>query len=308
MINIRSKDLINLQRVGAGNFGTIYKKGDMVYKVYHEMVRTEYGLRKNPSLKVDRKHINMMMALDKKLKYTDLIKDVLFVDGKFGGVVLPYYDGDTLIKTMGDSISSKFEIAHQLVRNSKELTDNNIYPFDYKLKNIMLADGNVKFIDLDDYFTLITRIPYSFRKKDVVRSLDKTIKKYFNDNQDYPFSKSFVKLLGKTSKSTRSYQDIVYYISEKEKCFNYIFINDDVDFSKKMSLLRNTNYRIVYVYSGYDYNIIEENVRSLFDLGVNLYDVTPSLKMRVYLRSIMYDECIGLCENKVLNLKKKTNN
>ena len=101
MVSIKSKDLLDLKRVGAGNFGTIYKNGDKVYKIYHQMVRTEYdSFCPNPSLKLDKSRIIKYTKLDKKLLYTDLVKDIIYVDGKFGGVVMPYYDGETLLNTL----------------------------------------------------------------------------------------------------------------------------------------------------------------------------------------------------------------
>lgn len=306
MISLRREDLLKLDCIGAGNFGTIYKNGDFVYKVYKEMVKTEYGfLCKNPSLKLDKIRINRMMRLDRKLKYTDLVKDILFIDGKFGGVVLPYYEGETLVKTKDDFIKDKFDFAYQLVRNSEELTDNNIYPNDYKLNNIMVVGGDIKLIDLDDYFTLVCRIPYSFRKKDVVLALDETIKAYFGENCFYPFAKDVVKLLGKDLTSNYTYQDVTHYIDDKKKKYNYVFINEEVDFYKNIELLRNNDYRTVYVYSGYDYNLIGENIKNILNLGINLYDVTSSIKLKSYIQSIMYDECIGLKKDKVLNLKSK---
>ena len=169
----------------------------------------------------------------------------------------------------------------------------------------MLVDGQVKLIDLDDYFTLVTKIPFGFRKKDVVMSLDEIIKIYFNENIFYPFSSKFVESLGKSIKPNGSYESINHYIDEKKKKVNYIFIDDDIDFNKNMELLRSHNYRVIYVYSGSRYSQIEKKMKSAFDLGISLYDVTSSFNMRPYISSIMYDECLGIKGDKILSLKRK---
>lgn len=304
MVSIKSKDLLDLKRVGAGNFGTIYKNGDKVYKIYHQMVRTEYdSFCPNPSLKLDKSRIIKYTKLDKKLLYTDLVKDIIYVDGKFGGVVMPYYDGETLFKTLDQPIEQKVKVAYQLVRNSKELTDNNIYPFDYKLNNIMLVDGNVKFIDLDDTFTFFSKFPSPFRTKEVVKSLDKTIKTYFNDINTYPFTKKIIKKLSCNRQPNITYQELSQYIDDKSQKHNYLFIDSSVDTPTNMRLLKDSNYRTIYVYSGSDNELSEQNIKRLLEKTIDLYDVVSASMMRKYIRSINYNECIGLNDNKVLNLK-----
>lgn len=306
MVSLKSKDLLDLERVGAGNFGTVYKSGDKAYKIYHQMIRNDEDvLCPNPSLKLDKKRIYKYMKLDKKLLYTDLIKDIIYIDGKFGGIVLPYYDGETLLKTIDLPIEEKIETAYQIVRNSKELTDNNIYPFDYKLNNIMIVDGNVKFIDLDDIFTFFSKVASPFKTKEVVKDLDKTIKKYFNDTNYYPFDKKLVKLLSCNRTPNTTYKELSQYIKEKSKRYNYIFIDSTVDTAVNMRLLKDSNYRKIYVYSGSDNELSERNIKRIIEKRINLYDVVSASMMRKYIRSLNYDECIGFGNNKVLNLKHR---
>ena len=304
MVSIKSRDLLDLERVGAGNFGTIYKNNDDVYKIYHEKVRTEYDtFHPNPSLKLNKSRIARYMRLDKKLLYTDLIKDIIYIDGKFGGIVLPYYDGETLIKTLDRPVEEKIETAYQLVRNSKELTDNNIYPLDYKLNNIMLVDGNVKFIDLDDTFTFFTTIPSPFRKREVIKNLDKTIKTYFNDINLYPFTEEIIEALSCNRTINKSYKEIAQYISDKSKRHNYLFIEKTTDIKKNMHLIQNNDFRTIYVYNGPNTEISEMEIKRLLEENIDIYDIVSASMMRKYIRSIFYDECIGIRDDKVLNLK-----
>ena len=306
MVSITRKDLLKLERVGVGNFGTIYKNGDKVYKIYHEKVRTEYDtFRPNPSLKLDKAKINKYLKLDKKLLYTDLIKDIIYIDGKFSGVVLPYYNGETLCKTLELPVEEKIETAHQLVRNSKELTDNKIYPLDYKLNNIMLVDGNPKFIDLDDAFTFFQTFSFPTKTKEVVKNLDKTIKTYFNDTNYYPFNKKIIKLLAHNPTPNTNYEELSKYIESKSKRHNYIFIDSNIDTTVNMRLLKNPNFRTIYVYSGSNNELTERNIQEILEKRIDLYDVVSSNMMRKYIRSINYDECISLSKDKNLYLKKK---
>ena len=123
----------------------------------------------NNPMKLYRKHrFDRMIRLDKKLEYTDLCNDVIFMDGKFSGVCIPFYGYDCLYKLLGMPFDVKMDISNQLVRNSQELTRFRIYPLDLKLDNVMYVDGQVKIIDLDDLYTKYMLIP-NFIYKRVIR-------------------------------------------------------------------------------------------------------------------------------------------
>jgi len=307
MINITREELNKLERIGAGNFGTIYLKENKAYKIYHEMVKTEYHtLHKNPSLKYRKHKLNRLIKLDKKLTLTDLVQDVIFVDGKFGGVVMPYYDGDTLIKTKEDPLKNKIEIAKKLIESSKELTEHHIYPMDYKLNNIMLVSGEIKLIDLDDFFTKITLLPHPSLKRETIFGLDETIKAYFYDSNFFPLKNDLRKYFSKEILLANSeYQEIEQYIAKKSEAHNYIFINENIDFNRHFELLRNPNYRIVYVYYRFCSDYMENIIYNILNSGIKLYDLIPMYNFKKYLRSIEYDECLGIKKDEILNLKRK---
>ena len=66
MVNISKEELYNLEQIDSGNFGTIYKKGDKVYKVYNKTVKTSiHESVKNPMLKHKLISINKLNRLIK---------------------------------------------------------------------------------------------------------------------------------------------------------------------------------------------------------------------------------------------------
>ena len=87
MVNIDERQLRDLSKISSGNFGNIYRAGDNVFKVYEPKIKTTVGtLDNNPMLRDSYKVISRLqklIELNKKVKKTDLITDLLYVDGKF---------------------------------------------------------------------------------------------------------------------------------------------------------------------------------------------------------------------------------
>ena len=159
MVNLSSSDLKKLKAYKSGNFATIYINGDKAYKIYNEEVKTDnHYIAKNPVLQHRLRSINKcnrLIRLNRKIQYTDLIEDIIYVDGKFAGVVLPSYDAPLFYDLMNEPIERRVELSRKLIKCARELTDHNIYPKDYKLINMFLVDGEAKLIDLDDVFTKV---------------------------------------------------------------------------------------------------------------------------------------------------------
>ena len=82
-MNISSEELKTLEIKGSGNFGTIYKRGNQVLKVYKDKVKANgYDLVDNPMLTHRLATINKCRRLIKKnnsVQNTDLIDDILFM-------------------------------------------------------------------------------------------------------------------------------------------------------------------------------------------------------------------------------------
>lgn len=304
MINISSSEIKKMDKIGSGNFGTAYLYKNKIYKVYHDKVvaidqlfNTPESIP-NPSLKYNALKYNYLKYVNSKLEYTDLIDDVLYIDGKFNGIVMPYYSGETFEDHKNDPLRKKVAMTRQLLLNARELTNNYIYPLDYKSNNMMLFGKKIQIIDLDDVKTPILNPIY---KSKSIKVLDKAIK-YFLGDVDYNcqilsdlFDKEYYPL-------NKTYTEIEKYLAEIIKENNYIFIYQNTDINKYLELLRNPKYRIVYVYD--KMLEVEENVKYLLSQNIHIYYILPSSSLIDYLSSIAYDDLIDLKEQQIVKIKK----
>lgn len=177
-----------LTYVKSGTFGSVFHDGKIAFKKYHHEIKAiGYVLIKNPCLKQNRHKFKRMWKRQSKIEYTDLICDTFSIDNDYSGVCYPYYQGQLLEEIRKESsFKEKEYIALQLIRNAKELTDQKIYPLDYKLNNVIYtSQGQVKIIDLDDQLTKVTLIknPYYFYKS--TRRLKSTLFHFFEYHHYY---------------------------------------------------------------------------------------------------------------------------
>lgn len=289
MINISRNDVKKLEFIGYGGFGDVYRNGDFIYKLYRKTVPSVHGGVDNPSLKYNPLRIKKMMSLDKKIKNTDLIKDVIFVDGKFGGVANKYYDGVTLSYARLP-YEERIKISRQLLKYVCELVDNNIYPLDLKLDNAMVTSEGAKLIDLDDYFTKISFISNPFHKKKSINKLDVTIKDFLKE-----YSFSFSLFMNQIENShvycNYSFEAISRYLDEKSLRYPYIILNDDSNIYSNIRLLRDNNYRVICVKDNFcNCDKISSQISRLKELGISIFDIILKSKYDMFFQNISYDE------------------
>ena len=301
MINIRKDDLKKLRCVGGGGFGKLYKKGDLVYKIYNNMVPSGYTtFVNNPSLRYRRFRLNRLLSLDKKVIYSDLIKDIIYVDGKFAGVCLPFYDGLTLDYFEEAPLEKRIDLSFELVRNFRELTDYYIYPMDFRMDNAMKVDGHVKLIDLDDFLTKVSVFPRRDYLKEFVGILDNNIKGFLQEYSNFN-SPRLVKMLDKVDYPFNySYEGIFNYLTDKSEKHSYVLIGNDSDILSNISLLRDSNIRNIYVRP----NVSEladviRSIARLNELGISIYDVVMNGKCDMYLNNVCYDDIYQIYGDKV---------
>lgn len=303
MINVSINEINKMEQIGSGTFGSVYLKDDKVYKVYHDKIKAESTIFDtkviidNPTFKTKKIKYEYLKHINHKLKYTDLIDDALYIDGKFSGVVMPYYDGDIFEKHKNDSIENKVAMTRQLLLNARELTDNFIYPLDYKSTNIMLYGKKIQIIDLDDVKTKVINPIY---KKKSIEILDDAIK-YFLGDLEYNHQNLNSLISKSLNEKNHSYLDIENYLSEIIKPHKYIFIDENVDLEKYLQLLRNSSYRIIYIYDNMcNYQILMKFLL----LNISIYYALPKQYISDYLSSIAYDELLTVKEQQIVKVKK----
>lgn len=309
MYKISKDEIKNMNRIGSGVFGSTYLKDNKVFKVYHEKIKAYNdflgitSVIKNPCLRYSKFKYDYLKKKNAKLKYTGLIDDVLYIDGMFSGVVMPYYDGNPFKEYKKDSIERKISMIKQLVRNAKELTDNGIYPLDYNSSNILLSNNKVQIIDLDDKLTKIINPLYTDTS---IKALDEAIKSFIGDidynnytNMDKEYIKSFIT---KPKEETNdSYTKIKKYLEKIIKKNNYIIINGGTNIDKNLEMLRNPNYRIIYMYDSGDN--VEKDIINLRRKKINIYTIIPKKNLVDFLSSVAYEDLLTVSEKKLVKIR-----
>lgn len=303
MINLTKEEIKQMELIGRGTYGKVYKNKDKVYKLYRPMVPKEDGtLVKNPSLKYKASRLNRLIRINQKLQYSDLIEDTIFINGKFRGVIMPYYEGKLLSKQEDTDIYQKILRMYNLLISTKELTKHYIYPTDLKLNNIIVQDGNIRIIDLDDYHTKVGFCPSSAHLKKAITSLDWTIKKYLHDYRNFILDEKIEShLQRKIPDVCKTYQGVEDYLYSKSIKHNYIFIDDTSRIENKLRLLRDPKYRIIYVCKHED---IYEAIDKLETKNITLYDLVPSYELETYEKHLSSNKCLGIKQDKMLKFKK----
>jgi len=306
MISLTSAEVEKLEIIGSGNFGMVYRCEDRIYKIYNKSVNaSENKVVPNPALKYRKRKLNRLISLNKRIENTDLIDDVIFIDGNFSGVSMSYYEGVTLSDLIEEPIEKRITIAKAIVKNAKELTKHFVYPTDYKLNNFMFVDGEVKIIDLDDELTKVKLFPDPLLAYESITCLDDMIKQYFDEYISYFFmgGVEYPNKIRRTYPPLNStYNGIEEYIESKKIKYNYLFITDKTNVDKYMDLLKSKLYRVVYVYEkrGKAIDFLER----MFSLDIDIYDVVYVVNIKRYLNSIMTDECLEVSDNKVFKIEK----
>ena len=258
---------------------------------------------KNPCLRYSKFKYDYLKKKNAKLKYTDLIDDVLYIDNVFSGVVMPYYDGNPFKEYEKNSVEIKIPVIKQLVRNAKELTDNGIYPLDYNSSNILLSNDKVQIIDLDDKLTKIINPLYN---ESSIKILDNAIKNFIGDidyndytKLDREYINSFI-IKSKEEKND-TYKKILEYIEKIIKKNNYIFLSSETYVDKNLEILRNPNYRIVYMYDSNDN--VEKNIVDLSRKKIHIYAIIPKNSLDNFLASISCDDLLTVSEKQLVKIR-----
>lgn len=236
MVNFDYKETKDMDFLGRGLFAKVYKKDDeTAYKVYDDFIKTKYnGSIKNPDLNINMLHYNLLLKRRDKIKGTDLLRDLIYINGKKHGVVIKPYSGPRLFDCNDLTLEKKGELSKVLIDKTKELHRHLIYPCDLKVHNIMLQDGDIKIIDLDDEHTHAFLYPspicYYFSMKSLcaatVDFLGRVGHYYLEDDIHYLLNrdKDYVSL---------TYKGIERHIDKRVNTERtIIFIDDDTDLDR----------------------------------------------------------------------------
>ena len=298
MVNIDERQLRDLSKISSGNFGNIYRAGDNVFKVYEPKIKTTVGtLDNNPMLRDSYKVISRLqklIELNKKVKKTDLITDLLYVDGKFRGGVLPYYDGLELTKVMDKPLKDKIEYSRKLLENARELSKHHIYPTDYKLINLLLVGNQIKIIDLDDIFTKVGIRYAPMYHKECIYGLYETIAALLNENRYHCYiSEADGLIVPHKSKIDGTFESIESYLDDKEEDHSYIFLDETTDLDIYSDALYLNDIRVVVLNHG-DKETLLRLLDELNRRCIRIYDVIDAKVLYQYLNDSSYSDCLIL--------------
>lgn len=305
MVNLDSSELKKLDIIRSGNFGTLYRCGDKVYKIYNPEVKTtEHQLVKNPMLKhrwIVQSKLNRLIALNSKIRNTDLVEDIITIDDRLAGVVLPFYEGILFINKLQEPVDSRIDCSLKLVDNARELTDHYIYPLDYKLDNIFLIGEDVRIADLDDTLTKVFPLPFKYYKNYSIYILDETVKSFFREYDYRYFSKEIDSEIDREKcKSSSTYDEIKDYIESKRKKYRYVFVDGNFSLTDDRLL---DNSRVVLLSNTYSTEVTLATLRKLKERGIQVYDAINQYYLERYINDSQYEECLAISDNKVLKLK-----
>ena len=285
MIQLCSEDLVGLPKLGSGTFGTVYQKDDKIaYKIYHPTVANENGKYvQNPTLKLPKSRFDRLIQRSKKLHHTGGVLDVISLDGKFGGVVIPYSPGIRFNQIMNSPLRLRMDASYELVRNAKELSSHFIYPTDYKLNNILYEDGNVRIIDLDDKRTHVSSTYNPFYRAVSVNALNETILTFMKEYLRHPVPKSVDKaLLREDGRYTTQYKGIEDYLNQKEREKDIVLL----DSSSCIETLSHFPSDSSFVYVLDDAYLREEEYMRIIQfykyLGIPIYDFVRKARVDSY--------------------------
>lgn len=266
----------NLEFVGAGNFGTLYRNGNVIYKLYKEEVKGPYyNYHDNPSLDrtfYNKYRLNKLKSLSGKIKNCNLITDFIYIDGKFRGVISNYVEGD-ILKDKQDKLDvrEKTIISKKLIKCVSDLHKNNIYPLDIHLGNILVDDNlGVNVIDLDDCLTKVRLIgnPMIVRWSNL--KLRDTIYSLFRDFSCYSrhedrMSKYIKK--NNLSKFSCTFNGMNKYLAYKNIPLKYIFISRDTNIEEIRNLLT-PDTLVAYVYEDNGFESYRDDILYFIDNGI----------------------------------------
>lgn len=288
-MKLDSSYIKDLEIIGSGTFGKVYKDGDKVYKLYKEEVKGEfYQMHSNPSLNngpITRYKLNRLKRINGKMKNCNLAYDSIYIDGKFSGVVADYFEGENLLKVKDElTFDEKVKVSRKIIKAMKELQRNGIYPLDMHLNNIMVGEGlDVRLIDLDDHLTKVRLVGNPIIRRQSVRRLKYTIEDIFDIDSFYYYCNEHLRKYRYSSDEFHTkptFNGIEEFLKYKGKKKQVLFISKYTDIKKINKFGKR---KIVLVYDEKDIDGVEAMICTLYEQGITLDEILPSRLKKNYI-------------------------
>lgn len=287
-MEIAQKEIEQLEKIGQGHFGTVYKCQNKAIKLYHNRIKADGIFGKiiidNPCLKTPMFIFFRNSILNRRLKLTKLAEERLLINGKFNGVCYDFYEGITMNNAVNLPWQTLKQISLQLIENTQELTNHHIYPLDLKLDNVIIGpDGSVYSIDLDDPHTKITLFPHPFLQKRSLTKLKNSLTMFLH-HQHTNISPKTTGLLTNAitpleNKKEISYEDLYNYVLEEFQRLNLLFIRattlDQINWEHLRNFVKKENLKIIL----FDYGIrsyyfyFDNFISYMNDMDIQVYDI-----------------------------------
>ena len=251
MIKLSSINLDALEKLDGGSFGTLYKKNDIIYKIYNPKIFVKKLWKEfdNPCYNARAYRYKKLLRRCEGLKKTDVVYDYIADEYGVKGVVLRYFDGKTLDKIFELPLNKRIMISKEILDKDKELKRHLIYVDDYKEENILYTkDGEPQIIDIDDAKTHVCHVPNPLLTIYSNYSLGQTIASLLGEFERYPTSlKAELSVTRKKMFCSVTHAQIHSYINSIEKKKDILYIDKDTDVDRIKEVNSNYDFKLVYL-------------------------------------------------------------
>ena len=251
MIKLSSINLDALKKFDSGSFGDLYKKNDIIYKIYKPKIFVKKFWKEydNPCYNSRAYRYKKLINRCKSLKNTDVIYDYIMDEDGVKGVVLRYFDGKTLDKIFDLPLYKRIMISREILDKDKELKRHLIYVDDYCNENVLYTrDDEPQIIDIDDAKTHVCHLPNPLLTAYSNYSLGQTIATLLGEYERYPTSlKAEFSVTRKKMFCSVTHAQIHSYINAIEKKKDFLYIDKDTDVDRIKEVTSSHNFKLVYL-------------------------------------------------------------
>jgi hypothetical protein len=251
MIKLSNINIDALEKFDSGDFGTLYKNKDVLYKIYNPeiFVKKLWKTFDNPCYNARPYKYKRLVKRCSKLKNTDIIYDYIADEDGVKGVALRRYRAKSLDKVFNLPLYKRVTISRQLLAKDKELKRHLIYVDDYKVDNVLYTyEDEVQIADLDDVKTHVCHIPNPLLNAYSNYNLAMTIMTFLGELKRYPTPlRAEMSLDRKRLILPVTHAQIHSYINAIEKKKDFLYIDSKSDINRIKEVLSTHDFKLVYL-------------------------------------------------------------